>query len=154
MVSPVLTAVLDESSPHRPDGTIVYVLAAVLLDAGDTGRIAGRLSALFPRPRPFHWEDDRGSEVRGRMVGFIMEERLRLFVAGAGVTQPKLQNPTRKALLEQQLLPALAGADVEQLLIETRSQAENGKDIECIRNWYRERRPRSTPLVGSTLPSR
>ena len=143
----MLTAVIDESSPQRPDGTVVYVLAAVILDTDECATISTELQALFPRRRPFHWEADKGPVVRDRMVDFIIDKQLRLYVAGATVTAPKRQNQTREALLQRRLLFATSELEVHRLCIETRSTAEVNQDLRSIRNWYREHRLRC-PALG------
>jgi len=138
----VLTAVIDESSPQRADGTVVYVLAAVIVDTDECTTISTELQALFPRRRPFHWEADKGPIVRDRMVDFMISKQLRLYVAGAMVTAPKQQNRTREALLQRRLLTAVSELDVHRLCIETRSTAEVNQDLRSIRNWYRDHRLR------------
>lgn len=138
----MLTAVIDESSPQRRDGSLVYVMAAVVLDAEDCAAISAELQTMFSRRRPFHWEADKGPVVRDRMVNFIIDRQLRLFVAGASVAVPKQQNRTREVLLHQRLLPVVSEFDVHQLCIEARSAAEVNQDLRSIRNWYRDRRLR------------
>lgn len=134
----MMIAVLDESSPTRPDGVIIYALGVVVLDDAEYARLVSPLTGVLNRKRPFHWEADKGPEVRGRVVAEMCGASLSLLMAATEVSVPKRQNGARERLLRSDVLPMLARMGVDRLEIESRSNDENSSDTRSIRNWYRD----------------
>ena len=63
-----MIAVIDESTPWlTPDrSSVLYTLAVVILDDGSVH--SDHLRSALNRRRPFHWESDTGTNVRGMVV--------------------------------------------------------------------------------------
>ncbi len=131
-------AVVDESSPTRPDGHVLYSMGAAHLTIHERDRMSGLLAATLNRRNPFHWESE-GPQVRRRMVETMGLADLRL-VCASQPCLPKAQSDVRAKIWRDVLLPDASLHGVDELVIEGRSKAENDVDIVTIRNWCRDRR--------------
>jgi hypothetical protein len=128
--------IIDESTPVDRDGRVVYALALVLIDGAAVATVAADLRATLRRSRPFHWERDRGGDVRRRMIDQLINSNVRM-AFGASVCDPRGQSAAREVLLDRVLFPVAYEHSVSQLWIEQRSRNENLADGRTVRNWWR-----------------
>ena len=151
-VGDVVIALIDETSPTGPGGIYYVVSAAVVLDQGT---LAGPLRSIFGsgRTKPFHWVTE-GSAVLDRMVRLICE--------GGVVTHVTVHYPTGRRRQEEarglalsELVPLVVAEGVTDLIIESRSEREDGRDrgtlIEITRELVDELdyrwEPKTEPLL-------
>jgi hypothetical protein len=127
--------ILDESTPFDVDGRVVYAVAMVLLRVEDRAEVESLVARSFDRRRPFHWERDRGVEVRGRMLSLLESAPIEI-VVGAIRCGTRGQAEARAVLLDTVVFPE-ASRRVHSLVIERRSRAENELDGRLIRDWFR-----------------
>jgi hypothetical protein len=127
--------VVDESTPFDVDGRVVYSVAMVLLKLEDRAEVESLVARSFDRRRPFHWERDRGVEVRGRMLSLLESAPIEI-VVGAIRCGTRGQAEARAMLLDRVVFPEVSGR-VSSLIIERRSRAENELDGRLIRDWFR-----------------
>jgi hypothetical protein len=127
--------VVDESTPFDVDGRVVYSVAMVLLKLEDRAEVESLVARSFARRRPFHWERDRGVEVRGRMLSLLESAPIEI-VVGAIRCGTRGQAEARAMLLDRVVFPEVSGR-VSSLIIERRSRAENELDGRLIRDWFR-----------------
>jgi hypothetical protein len=145
--------VIDESTPFDADGQVVYAMALVCVPGDDVPELSSFLVAALRRTRPFHWERDRGSDVRSKVVASLGARPLRLCAAAARCA-PREQATVRALLLDEVLLPFAFRVGVTGFVLEQRSNSENEADGRSIRNWYRPT-PERIPTfrhVGKTEP--
>jgi hypothetical protein len=127
--------VLDESTPFDVDGRVVYAVAMVLMRVEDRAQVESLVARSFDRRRPFHWERDRGVEVRSRMLSLLESAPIGI-VVGAVRCGTRGQAEARALLLDRVVFPEVSGR-VSSLIIERRSRAENELDGRLIRDWFR-----------------
>ncbi len=138
-----MIGVLDESTPFDVDGSVVYAVAMVLVRVEDRAAVESLVARIFDRRRPFHWERDRGVEVRGRMLSLLESAPIEI-VVGATRCGTRGQAEARAVLLDRVVFPEASGR-VNSLVIERRSRAENELDGRLIRDWFR---PTSQRIPG------
>ena len=141
--------VVDESSPpFGTDGSVVYVVALAVLRRSQIDAVGSAMVHLLDRRRPLHWERE-GTVVRERVVDQLCRLPVRL-AAFAKITARASQNAVRRELFERQLLPAAVRLGVDELRIETRSEAENNQDRQTVRSWFRDEHHRIPTVVFAT----
>ena len=131
-------AVVDESSPGLPSGGVLYSLAATHTTRAELDRLVATLPAVLKRKNPLHWERE-GPKTRQLILNELASSEIRL-VCAAGATSPRGQANLRAELWREFILPDATRHGVGQLVIESRSQAEDEADGKTIRNWCRDRR--------------
>ena len=112
-------AFIDESviEPNMADG--VYVIAAaVVID--DADEVRSLVVANLNRKRPFHWMDDQGPIVRERLLRLIVETKIHSVVAYENLVGPRTQEPARRRLLHDEVLPRLHRREVGHIVFEQR----------------------------------
>jgi hypothetical protein len=113
----------------------------VVVDHADIDQLVGTIAACFARRRPFHWDSDKGSTNRRRMVDDVMvASRIRVCV-DATLADHRHQEHTRHQLLCTYLLPVAARIGVTEFATESRTDTDNHRDVREIRNWYRTAGP-------------
>lgn len=130
-----MIAVIDEASPEGPGGIYYVVSAAVVLDAEaidpELGRIFGD-----GRRRPFHWSRE-GSETLERMVDVICAAGVVAHVTVHYPTGRKRQEEARGLALAE-LVPLVVREGAEELIIESRTEREDGRDRRMLVGIVRE----------------
>lgn len=127
--------VVDESTPFDIDGRVVYAVAIVLVTVEDRQMVQSSTERSFDRRRPFHWERDRGSDVRARMLKLLTSAPVEIVLA-ATRCETRRQAEARARLFGEVVFQAVVGR-VTSLVIERRSRAENEHDGRVIRDWFR-----------------
>lgn len=128
-------AVIDESTPAYSPGKVVYSMALAIVLPEDVVAVRSRLIASLRRRRPLHWESE-GAVVRQRVIREVCDLPIVVHVASlivAGNAQPS----ARSDLLHERLLPLAGQAGAGRLVIERRSKAEDNRDRQEIRTWFR-----------------
>jgi hypothetical protein len=138
-----MIGIIDESTPFDREGRVVYTTALVVIRLEEAAAITSAIRNSLARSRAFHWERDRGSDVRGTMLGLLTSLAMDVCVAACRCGQRE-QPFTRSLLLEQVLMPHALRLGVTSFVIERRSRSENEADGRLIRDWYRPT-PRRIP---------
>lgn len=131
----IVIGVVDESTPFDVDGRVVYAVAVVLVAFEDRQMVQSSIERSFDRRRPFHWERDRGGDVRARMLELLTSVPVEIVVA-ATRCETRRQTGARERLFDEVIFPAVVGR-VTSFVIERRSRAENERDGRVIRDWFR-----------------
>lgn len=131
-----MLGVVDESTPAYGTGSFVYALGLVVLPSGQQLTIGDELRQRLNRRNPFHWERE-GPLARRHYVDVMSRFPIRMALA-AQVTAPSDMSRVRALLMREQLLPVACELGVQELVIESRSAAENNRDTLTVRNWARE----------------
>lgn len=132
-----LVAAVDETVAELQGG-VTYVLAAVIFDEAQLAR--EDIQALTAdRTRPFHWHKE-GPTTRKAAVGLIDAHAIatKILARRAG---RQAQTAARATLLGR-LATELAAEGVGHVVIESRSQREDGRDRAVILNSFHERTTR------------
>lgn len=127
--------IVDESTPTYRDDLVVYGLAMVLVDVEDVDIVRERLTETLNRKRSLHWESE-GIVTRSNIVREVCALDVEAHVASL-IVDRKQQQLARTRLLTDRLLPMACEAGAQQFLIERRSVAEDNRDRQQVRDWFR-----------------
>lgn len=94
----LLNAYGDESVRVMPDGSMAYLLAAVILPERACQDVRATLRPMAPRGQKFHWRDEHPQR-RLRMTETIAACGIESVVVVGGYTEPRRQERARRKLL-------------------------------------------------------
>lgn len=119
------TAVVDEATPEGRGGIYYVVTAAVLLDVA---QVRTAIAGVLPsgRRRPFHWASE-GPQARERMLELIASTGVVAHVVVHHPTGRRRQEEARRLALTE-LVPVLLDDGVDDLIIESRTEAQDRRD--------------------------
>ncbi|GAA1483765.1 hypothetical protein [Brachybacterium fresconis] len=147
-------AFVDESSANRGAATQEYLIGAAILDAEHQDSIREELlPLLLPGQIKLHWTDESERRRRRIVDAIVAVGPMNVIVTHLSERQRKTERFRRKCL--EVLYYELAGAEVLEVTLESRSSVQDSKDrahIVALQNQGLDRGVRIQHLRGGDEP--
>jgi hypothetical protein len=145
-------AFVDEAIWVPPEGAGCYILAAAMVEYADLGAVRATLTGLLlPRQRRLHWREESIPRRRKIVAVVAQLEVIHVVVVGAPMDPPRQERARRKCM--ERLLYLLDAADVERVVVESRTALLNERDLTLVESLRGQRVLSDRLRVDTERPS-
>lgn len=126
-----LVAYIDESSAQRTADRQEYMVCAAIVSYDDIDNVREELLSLrLPGQIKVHWTDERDSRRRKIVETLARIESIQAIITHRSELNRKTERYRRKCL--EQIYFELSDMDIHNVILESRDEAQNEKDIAHI----------------------